>query len=98
VALFRTYRDVVLDGETASVVDQATLEHHRFDEAWRGLEWLLARTPEVGSKATINDVSWWLYVEQSDVVAGTPEIWVVYTADDNQVRIKGMRVTAYVPG
>lgn len=93
---FRQYREVVLDGNTADVVDEATSEHARFDEAWRGLEWLLARTPDVGSKATINDVEWWLYVEQSDPIAKTPEIWVLYTADENQVRIKGLRVTAYV--
>lgn len=95
MAIFRQYRDVFLDGDTAQIVDDATAKHHRFDEAWMGLEWLIARKPDVGIRAVVGGVDWWLYVEQSDPVAKTPEIWVVYTADDDRVDIKGMVVKAY---
>lgn len=84
--------EIVLSDEAAKEVDVASAKHNRFEDAWRGLEWLLARSHEVGSVATVNGTEWWVYVEPSDLVAKTPVIWVLYRVTKTQVLIEAINV------
>jgi len=85
-------RTIVLSDHAARQVDQATNDFDRFADAWFGLEWLLARTPDIGSEASIEGVAWWVYVEPTDPLAETPEIWILYKIEKNEVFIEEINV------
>ena len=85
-------RTVVLDPQPQRAVDAAMAVAPRFEEVFMGLEWLLARSPGRGLKGRINDQTVWVYVQGGDRTADTPELWVVYTYDDEQVVIRALRV------
>lgn len=86
-------RTVILNDAPQAAHDAAQEQFGRFEDAYRGLEWLLARTPEVGhhvnlktSHTVVN-----LYVQSSGNVHGVPTIEVAYTFDDNEVVILGLK-------
>ncbi|MCY4184097.1 MAG: hypothetical protein OXC82_13590 [Rhodobacteraceae bacterium] len=43
------FREIVLEERAHEFIDQASAQNNRFEDQWRGVEWLLARTPEKGS-------------------------------------------------
>lgn len=88
-------RTIVQEHSVSSSVDEHAEEHPRFMEAFDGLQWLLARTPDVGSVAEIDGVEWWVYVQASDQIAKTPEIWVLYQVDEQQVIIEQINVIPF---
>lgn len=82
----------MLDQQPQEAVDDATPKFARFDQVFMGLEWLLARSPSRGLRGRINGEPVRIYVQGGDTTAATPEIWVVYTYNDDEVVIKALRV------
>ncbi len=82
------YRDVALDQQAQDFVDGVSAEAKRFEDQWRGVEWLLARTPENGTPRFPNDATKYLiYVFPGNPWAETRDLWVLYSYDDDRVVI-----------
>lgn len=82
-------RTVVEEHTAAQTVDRLTQAYPRFEEAWEGLKWLLARNPVLkGSvRKMVGTEEYRLYVLAGDAVAKTPDLWVVYTHTDAQITV-----------
>lgn len=83
-------RTIVEESAAQEAADSFVEQFSRFDEAWEGLKWLLARNPDIGIKQTDANnqpTGYRLYAQAHDELAGTPEIWVVYSVSDNEVII-----------
>lgn len=93
-------REVVEELDVSEYVDLYTEQFPRFAEAWDGLKWLLSRTPDLKNAATFvadgNTTSYRAYCFEADILAGTPEIWVIYTFTNIQVLILGIQARAIV--
>lgn len=76
----------------SDAVDAAREKHGRFGEAVDGLEWLLARKPDVGSPALVHGETWWIYVIAGNYASKNPEIWVLYKFDDSFVDVDALYV------
>lgn len=83
--MWQLSRTVVLEVAAAASVDGYTNHFPRFEAAWLGVEWLLARTPQIGLSKTVGGREFFLSVRSGDVLAGTPAIAVVYEFTDDQV-------------
>ena len=84
---------VVLQPNAQQAVDAANKAHHRFEDAYHALEWLLARKPDVGyMRIDGNGTEWYVHVQDGDPIAGTPQIWALYQRDDHQVVIHAIKV------
>lgn len=61
----------------------------RFEEAYRALQWLLARKCDTirCKYRIVNNVKYHLYVQAPNPLAKTPWIAVVFTYDDDMVNI-----------
>lgn len=77
-------------------VRSAIKKHARFREAYEALTWLLARKCEemVELGAMRLDDEHYLYSQNSDPIAQTPNIAVLYTFDDETVTIVGIHVAS----
>ena len=62
---------------------------HRFEDAYRVLEWRLARKPsDAGTPVRqLEPLNLRVHVQEADPVAGTPEIRVLYSFDRQKVDI-----------
>ena len=90
---WKTLRTVVHELDVSALVDVLTERHDRFVEVWQGIEWILARTPDLKGSARREGVeNVRIYVFAGDELAGTPDVWVVYKFDDNEVIILGVTV------
>jgi hypothetical protein len=87
--VWQRLRTIIEDAAAQEAADLFSEQFDRFDKAWEGLKWLLSRKPEIGYPQTINGVptGYRLHIQAADELARTPEIWVVYTHDDNEVVI-----------
>lgn len=85
-------RTVILSEDAASSQGEAERSHHRFDEAYEGLERVLSRNPMRGRRMGTNEGSPWVYSQGSDAAAETPAIVVVYTFGIDEVTIHTIRV------
>ena len=92
---WQTFRDVALDPEAAASLDEACKALNRAEDAWRGLEWLLARRPKQGASRVVGGIQFNLYVQASDPLAATPQLTVLFTYDDDKVVIH--RIKAETP-
>lgn len=92
-------RTVVLEHNAAQQLDAACTTHHRADEAWNSLEWLLARNPGIGVSRTetVSGIKFTLYAQASDAIAKTPRIVILFTSDEDHVQVFDMRFDAYEP-
>lgn len=90
-------RTVILEHSASATSDAACAEHARFEEAFAGLQWLLARNPDIGQVADVDGENWWVYVQASDEIALTPEIWVLYQVTAQNVTIEQINVKPYEP-
>lgn len=88
-------RTVRLEDRVAKVVDIATQQYPRFNDAFEGLEWLLARSPDRGAHSIKDGVKWHVYQQNSDPLAKTPIIQVLYQFNDQEVQIYGIEVLPY---
>lgn len=78
------YRTIVLDQLAQSFVDTHTTANASMEARWRGVEWLLARTPEVGTPRDKTAPKNFLIVV-FDVTPLFLKLGVLYSYDDNNV-------------
>lgn len=95
--MWQVLRSVIQNNDVSRQVDQNADAFNRFNEAWQALEWLLARTPDIGIQNTEHEGKYWLYVQAGDSLAGTPEISVVYSFTSSEVTLYSIRVVAQQP-
>jgi hypothetical protein len=81
-------RDVVLETRAMDKHDDFEVELARFAEAWKALEWILCRSPEIGVYKSGGSERYWLYKQDTDIYALTPIITVLYTFNETQILIK----------
>lgn len=96
---WQSLRGIVEELDVSEYVDLHSENHPRFSEAWEALKWLLSRNPEPkGSAVRVqNGRAYRVYVLAGDALAGTPEIWVVYTYNAAEVVILGVHAQAASP-
>ena len=85
-------RTVILSDEAASSHEEAERSHHRFDEAYEGLERVLSKNPMRGRRMGASEDAPWVYSQGSDPDAKTPAIVVVYTFDIDEVTVHALLV------
>ena len=88
-------RTVILSNEAESSYRSAIAPHHRLNEAYEGLEWILAKKPERGRRMGTNAKDPWIYVQGSDPVAKTPAIAIIYNYTLDQVEVHSLRVISF---
>ncbi len=89
---WQTYRSVILDVEAQNFVDNNSIPGNRFDDQWRAAEWLLCRKPEIGlPKNLAIPTKFLLYVISGNIISGTKGIAVLYSYDEAQVEVHGIR-------
>jgi hypothetical protein len=90
---WNTLRTVVHELDVSVLVDALAERYERFGQVWDGIEWILARTPDLkGSARREGSENIRIYVFAGDELAETPDVWVVYKFDDNEVVILGVTV------
>jgi hypothetical protein len=87
-------REVIILPDAQAEVDDARGDFSRIDEAIEGLKWLLARNPlPAGSFPTVlNNSHFTMYGWEGATGTGTPDMWVVYSFDDDRVEVHGINV------
>jgi hypothetical protein len=78
-------RTIVEDSIVSETIDQQTEIYPRLGEAFDGLKWFLARSPESGE---IVDDFHWIYRNEADREQNIPSILIIYTFDENKVVLK----------
>lgn len=92
-------RVVIEEHDVASAADNYRRQFSRFEEAYDGLKWLLARRCDrMGLYRAVGSTNYRLYRQDSDPVAQTPSLVVVYSYDDHQITILGLTAQAYSGG
>ena len=86
-------RTIVQDDSVSAEIDRLTRSLNRFEDAYMALEWLLSRAcDEVGALSReVGGQRYFLYRQAGDTVATTPDIVVVYTYDDDEVVLIGLK-------
>lgn len=84
-------RSVVLEHSAAADLDRYELELPRFEEIWRGLEWLVARSPEKSRGDERDGKEYRLMARAGNALAGTPTIAIVYTFDEKEVTVYAIK-------
>jgi hypothetical protein len=84
-----------LEGE----ITAAKKRFPRFDEAWEGIAWLLARnpTPVDAIQTTYGGKPYCLLGCSGDPAATTADMWLVYEYDDDVVVIHGLNLVEPSP-
>lgn len=85
-----TIRDILEEKAVSDVVDAFERDCPQMSEAWRGLGWLLVRTPEIGF--VIDDKRPGLRIHRMNTLGNLPDICVMYTFDESIVNICAIRV------
>lgn len=88
-------RTVVLEKKAQEQHDYFEENLSGFDSAYLALEWLLSRDPYRGRHRDVNGIIYNFYIQGSDPIAQTPEIWVLFKYTDNEVFISA--INAQVP-
>lgn len=92
-SLWVTLRTITYEKRAQDVLDQYTDPHDRFHDHIMGIEWLLARSPNVGVPAQKDDPTQLvLLVSKGDEFAQTRDIWLLYSYDDGIVTVHGVNV------
>ena len=87
------FRTVVLDHRAQDFVDREQRQSPKFENQWRGVEWLLARTPEAGApRVPASPMSYLVYVIPANPLAGTRELWVLYSYNQEEVQVHGVEI------
>ncbi len=88
IPFWSQYRTIVLDESARRFVDSELSRPRRFDDQWSGVEWRLARKPEIGvPRWSAKPNEYLFYVFSANEVAATRELWVLYSYDQNEVHI-----------
>jgi len=78
--------NVIFDDYAKAEIEVARKKYSRFDDGLNGLIWLLSRNAEpVGSFPTSPARDEFMYGFDGDFSAEIPEMWVVYSYDDNDL-------------
>jgi hypothetical protein len=86
-------RGVFESPDVSAVIEEARSRWPRFDDAYAGLQWLLARQAlTLGVWQVVGETMYRLYRQAGKKQASTPDIAIVYTVDENNVTIIAMRV------
>lgn len=89
---WKTYRTVVRDGPAEAFLRQNAVPGERFDDQWRGIEWLICRTPEIGLPRDKEQAGKFnLLVFAASDVAKTREVWVLYSYEDDEVTVHAIK-------
>ena len=85
------YRTIFLEPPARKFVEEVK-DAQRFDEQWRGVDWILARKPESGLPRYLKEPTKYLiYVFPANELARTKELWVLYSYDEDAVTIHAVR-------
>ena len=95
------YRTVVLSQQAAAFIDS----HHgvsRFTEVWEsggGIEWILARKPEIGvaRPSDEGEEEYYLYSVAADPLADTRAFLVLYSFGEDRVDVHAITFTDTLP-
>lgn len=89
-------RTIVEEPRVSAIIDGPAKDLYGFCEAYEALKWLLARRcasiPHIGRTAT-NGILYNLYAQARDPLANTPRIVILYTYDEKNVNIVGIKAT-----
>jgi hypothetical protein len=85
-------RTVVEELDVADQVDLLSEKHARFSQAWDGIKWILARTPDLpGAFRKLGATQNYRLISfAGSDLADTPDIWVVYRFTENEVTLLGV--------
>jgi len=78
-------KTIVLEHKAQTKADSVCESNPWFEDAFFALQWLLARTPDLGVDRHDGDNGYKVYRQESDPIARTPEIWVLYSETENEV-------------
>lgn len=86
-------RTIIEEPAVSKEVDKLCKEYSRFEDMYEAIKWLLARRCHKVERLTkeIGGVEYCLYRVAGDVVAGTPDVVLVYVYDDDEVNLLGIR-------
>lgn len=88
----KTLRSVVYDDVAVSEKDRF-IGQNNVECQFIGIEWLLARTPEIGElqkSKLVNNL--FVHVPKEDTVAKTDKVWVLYSYNKEEVCIHGLKI------
>jgi len=85
-------RQVIEDPDVTTRVETYCELYDRFRDAWDGLTWLLARTPEIGYTLGLG-AQIRVHKQEGHVWSQTPAITVLYEYTDDTVEIRAIRTT-----
>lgn len=84
-------RTIICENDAVAEIEPARARFRRFDEAWDGALWLLARNPRPqGSFATTYGGKEFILWGALSGGIDLPNLWLVYTFDENEVVIYGI--------
>ena len=87
-----TFRTVVYDNGVEAELD-FFIGRNKVEEQIRAAEWLLSRKPENGMpQAPSNSKKVLVHVVGGQPLAGTGDIWVLYSYDEENVYIHGLKI------
>lgn len=86
------YLTVILDPRAQQFHDREREQTPRFEDQWRGVEWMLARTPGNGvPRLHKNRTKFLLRIFPSNNRANTKELQVLYSYNQNAVVVHDLR-------
>ena len=85
----RKLRTIILDDTASSFVEEQEKQHHRFEDQWNGIEWLLSRKPEQGTPMDKDYPCWCLLkvIPRKKLVDGLRGITLLYSFNNESVTI-----------
>ncbi len=88
-------RTVIYDKEVAQAIDSEQENFFRLNDVIAAIEWLLARTPEVGVPIPeTTDPTYYLIGTEAMGIFEVPAVTVLYHFDDQTVTFYGIRISA----
>lgn len=92
MATFAKLREIVEEADVSAEIDTAETKFARFEDAWNGLKWLLARRGEtLGEAPRGGSANTRLYVQAGDPLADAPEIWILFKIEGEQILVSAIR-------
>ena len=88
---WQRFRTIVLDPRAQLFVDENSATGARFNEHWDGIVWLLCRTPNISIPRSRQEPKrFLLLVSEGAGFAGTRDVWILYSYDDQEVVVHGV--------
>ena len=85
-------RQIIEDDNVSDNIDRGCRVSYRLREAWEGLKWLLARTPEIGKDLGLG-AGIRMHKQAGSIIPLLPDITVLYEYDDTVVEIRDVLLT-----